>query len=449
MKIFANRSTAALVATLALFSLPAARILGQTATTTPVGYLQTQCLANSDTLVAPPFNRPAALTASVSSVAGNVVTLNASSLTTNQFVYNPSGSPAVTDNFYLIVGPTTNSLTGTLSVTQSSTTVTGSGTAFTTQLAVGNRLTFNDGSNQLTYLVAAIASATSLTLDRAFVDSTATTTTGLAGIYDNSPYEGRWYTVTANGTSTVTVNLNGDTLSSVASGTQVSVIPFWSLNTIYPASAAGVSFTPTTNLHSLNTKILIPNFAGSGINLSPSAIYFYANIGTNVGWRMVGDVSTTDHGNDPVLPDGYFIVSNIDAATSLPLTVVGSVPVNNLVTSLDSNATAAQDNALGLNRPVGVALGSLGLTPANGSFVATTNPHSVADKLFLYDNTLVAHAKSASSIYFYYNSDWRMVGDAITNSHAADIIPAGSAITVEKVAAQGAPTSFWTNVPNY
>ena len=244
MKLFRATSIAATGALSLLF--PALTGLGQTytATTSPVGYLQTQCLANSDTLIAPSFTRPAAFVGSVSSISGNVVTVNSSSLTANGFVYNPSGSPAVTDNFYLIVGPTSTALTGTLAVAQNSTTVTGTGTAFTTQLAVGDRISFYDGANTLTYNVAAIPSATSLTLDRAYADSLATTTSGLTGNFDHSPYEGHWYMVTANSASTVTVNLNGDTLSSVAAGTQVSVIPYWSLNSVFPASAAGVSFTP-------------------------------------------------------------------------------------------------------------------------------------------------------------------------------------------------------------
>ena len=245
--------------------------------------------------------------------------------------------------------------------------------------------------------MAAIGSATSLTLDRPYADSAAPTNSvstagktttakttavrtsaasklattnatasgsglsGLSATYDHSPYEGRFYQVASNSTGTVTVNLNGDTLNSVAAGTQVSIVPYWTLNSVFPASNAGVSFTPTTSLFSPKTQILIPDYFTSGINLSATTIYyFYNDGGSNIGWRAVGS-TTTDRGFDPLLPDGYMTVRTPSGAPALPVTFAGSVPTNKLVTTLTTRTSGAQDNAVALNRPADATIGTLGL----------------------------------------------------------------------------------------
>lgn len=63
--------------------------------------------------------------------------------------------------------------TGTLTLTQNSTAVTGSGTAFTTDLSVGDVIFVALGGVNYTLVVSAIASNTALTLSRAFIGNTA------------------------------------------------------------------------------------------------------------------------------------------------------------------------------------------------------------------------------------------------------------------------------------
>jgi uncharacterized protein (TIGR02597 family) len=476
-----------MAATLCLGGLAADRASSQTETafTSPVGYLQEQCLGSSDTLLAVPFTRPVAYTASVASVSGNTVTLNNSgSFTAGQYVYNPTGSPAVTDNFYLSIGPLPLSLTGTLSVTENSSTVTGSGTAFGAQVLVGDRLTINDGYNQISFTVTAIASPTSLTIDRPYLDAAAGSTSAirsiagpsaksggiirptpqvaatlsnLAATYDHSPYEGRWYMVTANDASTVTVNLNGDTLAAVAAGTEVSIIPFWSLNTLFPAANAGTSFTPSTSTHVLNTLILIPSYTTAGINISAGTIYYYLSVAGNTGWRSYSDSVNTDHGNDYLLPDGYFTVRQGNGSPTVNLSFDGAVPMNKLVSSFTTSSTQAQDNPVGLNRPVGVALSSLGLNANDGSFQTTTSSHNILDELLVYNNASVTINKPASIIYYYVNDvvnnvpnvGWRSYADSVTTPHDSDIIPAASALTIRKAATPNGQTVDWSNSPNF
>ena len=472
--------------------MPAFNVAAQTTVTTaPVGYLQTSCLSNSDTLVAPPFTRPAAFTGAVGSISSNVVTLSSTTLTADAYDA-PTTTPLTKDTYYLTIGPATATLTGTVSVTSGSTTVTGTSTTFGTDVKVGDRITINDGVNLLTYTVTAIASTTSLTIDRAFSDTAATggtssiasaskptatkatptkatatkaangtataavptnsaTLSTLAATYDHSPYEGRFYQVTTNGTNSVTVNLNGDVLSSVAAGTQVSIIPYWTLNSMFPAANAGVSFTATTNPHQVQTEVLIPNFSGTGTNLSSSATYLFYSGGSTAGWRSYSDLST-DQGYVPLLPDGYFTVTTPATAPSLPVTFAGSVPINKQVTAISTNATQLQDNAVALTRPADATLGTLGLNPTDGSFVATTNGHNLQDQLLVYNNTVAAPYKSSSGTYIYVNIGtnigWRSYSDLNTDQ-SSFVIPAGSALTIRKAPTSSGQTVAWTNSPNY
>ena len=557
-------SFATVAGALALCVLPTVPGYGQTtATTGPVGYLQVTCLASSDTLVAIPFARPTAFTGAVASVtgtAGNVISFTAApGFTAGQFVFNPGGTPAVTDHFYLSVGPAPLSLPGTVSVTQGSPTVTGSGTTFTS-LVPGDRMSINDGYNVQTYTVAAVASDTVLMLDRAYADSAvpaatgnsttngvkssattasaapslakstpptataktatvATTSTshrhrgvgsvitpaqvaasvpgpastghttatvastvllpatatntassstaassntnplsGLTATYDHSPYEGRWYMVTANDAGTVTVNLNGDTLpaSLASAGTQVSIVPCWTFDTLFPAANANVAFTPSASVRQLTTQILLPDYTTADINLSSTAQYYYLSGSdpTNVGWRLYGDDPTINHGTDCLIPDGFFTVRNDNGAPTLPITFNGSVLVNKVATALNANASQPQDNAVGLNRPVAATLNALGLNPTDNSFQASSSPRFLTDQLLVFDNTQAAIDKSSTAQYYYIstgsNVGWRLYGDDPTIDHGTDSIPAASALIVRKgTIAPNTATPVWTNAPNY
>ena len=91
-----------------------------------------------------------------------------------------------------------------------------------------------------------------------------------------NPKEGHSYFVTANGTNTLTVDTSTDTLSGITAGMRVIVIPYWTPATIFPASDASVSFTPTTSTSSYKTQLLVPNNTASGTSL-PVTTYFFSN----------------------------------------------------------------------------------------------------------------------------------------------------------------------------
>jgi hypothetical protein len=82
----------------------------------------------------------------------------------------------------------------------------------------------------------------------------------------------------------------------------------------------------------------VPDTAAAGINVPYTTYYF-----SNNAWHLVGD-ENTDRGDDPLLPDSYFIVRNLNGAPTLPLVTLGSVHLKKLSVPLMTSTTMQQDN---------------------------------------------------------------------------------------------------------
>ncbi|MEJ0000342.1 MAG: TIGR02597 family protein [Verrucomicrobiota bacterium] len=271
---------------------------------------------------------------------------------------------------------------------------------------------------------------------------------GPSGSSTANPKEGCVYAITANDASTVTLDLNGDVITSIPAGSQITFIPYWTLGTVFPASSSP-SFTATTSTRSYKTQILLPNTSAQGTNIGYSDTYFYSTVGTNVGWRLVGAPSTQDESNAILRPGSFFVVRNNNGAPTLPLVLLGTVLPGKFTSPLTTLATQGQDNALSLLRPISVTLNDTGLNNADGSFVATTSTRSIKDQLLVYDNATISQNKSSARTYYFYNGAWRLVGAPTTTDYGDTAIAPGSAITIRKAASGTGLTDFWQNSPTY
>ena len=258
-----------------------------------------------------------------------------------------------------------------------------------------------------------------------------------------NPKEGAIYTITANGANTLTLNLNGDSISAVPAGTSVSVIPYWTLNTVFPASDAGVSFTPSTSIFSLQTAILLPDTMSAGINLAPTKTYFFYNN----AWRQFGQDASVDHGDDVLPPHSSFTIRN-NGATSTTLACLGGVMMKKVMAPLATQTSTQQDNFTSIIRPIDVSLNNLGLI-SSGAFTASTSIFNLADELLVFDNTQTGINKSPSVTYFYYNGAWRKFGQDVTVDFGTDTIPAGSGFIIRKASTPQGSTVFWINDKTY
>jgi uncharacterized protein (TIGR02597 family) len=400
----------------------------------PFGVWQITCSGSSDTIVSIPFIRPPVLAGTISSVSGtwnNIIAVSGSNdWTANQFGYTYPQSPT----HYALIGGRFDVLNGTVSTTAGSAVITGTNTSFSTAVSIGDRLMIG----RCYFLVKSVTSDTSLTVS---VPALATSS-GLPASVSKTPKEGCLYTVTSNDLTSLTLDLNGDDLSSVQPDTEILIIPYWTLNSIFPASDANTSFVPSNSPLVRQTQVLVPNYSGLGINRAGATTYFFYN----GAWRQFGRPITEDHGNDILLPDAYFIVRNPTKTTTL--SVAGDVLTKKLMTSLTTQATSPQDNLVSMIRPIGVTLNDMGLTEG-GAFAPSSSAVIRLDQLFLYSNSQIGFNKGASATYFYYNSGWRLFGKPISEDHGNDIIPVGSGFIIRKAATPNGVTQFWGNFPNY
>ena len=279
-----------------------------------------------------------------------------------------------------------------------------------------------------------------------------------------SPRDGATYTVAASSSNTLTLELNGDTISGVPSGSNISIIAYWTLNTVFPASNAGISFTASagSTARTRATQILFPDTVDAGTNLPPGYVsetntyyifYFY-----NSAWRLAGGDSTVDVGNTPIPVNSYIIVRN--AGSPSTLTAMGSVALNNTTMPLLTDSNQLQDNAVSLPRPVDVSLNNLGLitsnafTPSTGSTARTR-----ADQLLIPDNTIPGtnnpvpspgtYTTYATGTFYYYNGAWRLAGGDSTVDCGNALIHAGTGFTIRKVQTSNGGTVLWENTPTY
>jgi uncharacterized protein (TIGR02597 family) len=249
--------------------------------------------------------------------------------------------------------------------------------------------------------------------------------------------EGRTYTITDNTNNSLTVTPTAlDDASGIPANAQVEVIPYWTPATIFPPSDAGISFTATTNPPAYQTLLRVPDYNAASY-LSPPAAEYYFNNGS---WQRVSPAGVGD--DDPLLPDGYFVVRNAAGVATGSLTNIGSVLLKKLTVPLIAQSSQAQDNPVSMVRPVNVALDATGLAP--GSFGGGVT----GDRLLLFNNAVGGIDKSPSSTYYYDTTatipGWRLMGDTTPADRGSDLIPAGTGFVIRKAAGALSP-ALWTN----
>jgi uncharacterized protein (TIGR02597 family) len=244
--------------------------------------------------------------------------------------------------------------------------------------------------------------------------------------------------VTANTANTLTLNLAGGLLTGAVPGDQFAIFPYWTLGTVFPASAAGTAYQVSTTFVR-NTQIYFPDQTSVGINLSAASSYYYINS----AWQRAGSPSGTG-ANDTVLPPDSYVTIRNPAGFTGSITVMGELVSTPQSTPFNSYATTAQDNAVAITYPVNLTLDKLGLA-------ATFVPSSLFvrnDEVLTYDNTVTGINKSASAIYYYMNGAWREAGQNSSTNFGTNAIQIGSGFTVRKAINSSGPlTTDWIFTP--
>lgn len=245
--------------------------------------------------------------------------------------------------------------------------------------------------------------------------------------------KGQFLVITGNTTSALTVDAAGFNLSAIVAGDTAEVVPFWTLGTLYPSSAAGTAFIASTSALARQTELLFFDANAAGVNRAPSAIYYYFN----GAWRKTGSPVTTSFNNVLVYPDTYFVQRNKAASTSL--VYVGRVQPGALGTVIQG-AASQNDNFVSVSFPVDIELSQLNLV-GNG-FSSSPSALAITDRLLVFNPNQVGINRAPSAIYFYFNGAWRKSGSPVTTSFNTDVVRAGSGFIIRKAA--NASDSAWS-----
>lgn len=263
--------------------------------------------------------------------------------------------------------------------------------------------------------------------------------------------DGQWFSITANGTSSITVDLNGGTIAAL-SGAQLEVLKFWTLAELFPPAdcTTDPATTKTAIVASLDssaegrrTQVLVPDLLTPGINQAPSGIYYVRN----GNWVKAG---TEENSNSlPLWPDVYFRIRQPASVISpTTYTINGEVELGKFVVPLTTQASIRQDNFVAIPRPVDITLNQLNLANT-GAFVSSTSALASGrrDELLVFDNAKAISNKSASAIYFFHNGIWKKPGSAA--DQGAVVIPSGAGFIIRKFPTGDGRTVLWNNTQTY
>lgn len=259
---------------------------------------------------------------------------------------------------------------------------------------------------------------------------------------------GMFYTITGNDTNGVTVDPAGDNLSTLAAGTEVRIIPYWTFGTLFP-NGAGVTASATHG--SRPTEILVSTGTQTGVNTSFEYTYYYFS-GSNPGWRRVGGGGNTVRNDDILVPDTYFIYRQNGSQQNL-VTVTGSVQMKSFSTPIGTLASnTAQDNFVAFPIASSLTLAETKLYES-GAFAGSSSHGTRADELLVYDYSASGYNKSPIYTYYYFtgaNPGWRRVGgggDTVRNNEV--VFQPGRGFIVRKSASQTASSSLVSLTPPY
>jgi uncharacterized protein (TIGR02597 family) len=253
---------------------------------------------------------------------------------------------------------------------------------------------------------------------------------------------GAWFTITNNDASNLYVTLTPENASLAAAGDQVTIVPFWTLNTVWPN---GTGVVATTLSSSPKSEVLFPSIGSVGINLSPEATYYFYNN----NWRKVGPPSSSNFNDVAILPDQYVTLRSNGTTPSTNFLALGAVVTNNIRIPVYANSVAngnKQDNYIGIYRPTTLTLDQSGLA---SMVVTTTLSSSPKDEVLVYTNAVSGENKSPVGTYFFYNDAWRKVGPPASVNFGPSNVFFSAQGFVYRAVPNNTPIRMWDNQPNY
>ena len=249
-----------------------------------------------------------------------------------------------------------------------------------------------------------VISITTGAADHAFINGGGDPNSKTYVLVRSGSLTGLRFPVTANTGTNVTVNGGATTLSDQGflSGNLISVIPYWTLNTLFPA---GLGVGASADLVNPTSFVLFSDQVNIAANRAPSKLYLYfAGDAENypdypAGWYDNDNLDGGLQNTVAVDPSVLMTIRNSPAAS---VTVTGEVPSVPLATKFLTSATVANDELLGAPYPIDTTLQNSGLLAAIAPSADLVNP---TDFVLVYNDTATGFNKAPGKLYFYFSGD--------------------------------------------
>jgi len=285
--------------------------------------------------------------------------------------------------------------------------------------------------------------------------------------FTSGALRGLYYKVTANGTNSLTLDTEGDSLLSHAfngsapvallAGDGVKIRPYFRIRDVFENPAA--SGTPIlegrpTALNNVGDEVKFTSYTGVGINKAATlTVYYITNTNTwSSNAAQSGQPTTVA---DWVLrPNEAFMIKNRNAG-SIELTNTGWVVMNKMISFIPGgSAVSGNDIYISINRPAPVKLNQSGLADQDPvkSFLkhstGTLSPQRQDELITWPAGTGFNRAATLSYVYVGAPTNgWRQVGSSSTTIGEDILLQPGQAYILRKKA--NSVGKDWINDANY
>ncbi len=259
--------------------------------------------------------------------------------------------------------------------------------------------------------------------------------------FTSGALEGRWYDITGNGASSVSIDLNGESAEGLAEGDRFVIVEYWTLDSLFPPGNQSTIYVSEGNLvHEQESKILIPNAVDAGINLAAKAVYFL----TEDGWKQSAP-GYPDAGDTILLPGTPFVIRHPAGVDSTKFTAYGEVLRSTDSIWLTQSSEGSQDNTVAIFRPVDVPLKESGLDDT--TFEPSVSHDVRKDELLVFDNLEQGFNKKPSNSYYKVNDDW--FRNDSESPATTDTLESSGGLIIRKPKGDSDAAIIWNNEPIY
>ena len=232
---------------------------------------------------------------------------------------------------------------------------------------------------------------------------------------------GNYYSVVSNTTGNLVINNKGETITGLGVKA-IDLRPYWTLETLFPASVVGASFIATTSPSSVMTKLILSPTTVTGLQNpqdAGDAFYFDSSLKNWVKASAPAEVA----GATPVPPGRYLYMQNTGNNTfPIDSYIAGTVLKTPFNFKLTGSPTEAVTTLFALPRASSYKLSEVGFNDNN----------FIPARIGLANDILVIDDSQGGVAGKYYRSGnkWYAIGSTI----AVDpLIPSGTAYGVIKV----------------